>query len=249
MVTIATAAAQSNAAYVAFQPLPNRLPAILFTPEPLSGSLLSPFAAPDANSPQHAAIVPIVAAPEPSAEDAGAQQAEAEVTSEPQAQADTTSEAPAASSAEAPPPASETEAPSDTASVPEEAPPPPPAPPTMGKITVIVENVETDTGTVNIAVCDKGLSREGCPYVREVPAQVGFVETEFDDIPPGIYAVVSYHDVNGNNQFDKFLGMPREPYALSNHANDKLVPTFKDASLNITAGDNAVIIRLKRLGG
>jgi uncharacterized protein (DUF2141 family) len=85
--------------------------------------------------------------------------------------------------------------------------------------------------------------------VREVPASLGFVETEFDDIPPGTYAVVGYHDVNGNDEFDKLLGMPREPYALSNNASEKLIPTFRDASLTINAGDNAIIIRLKRLGG
>ena len=57
------------------------------------------------------------------------------------------------------------------------------------------------------------------------------METEFDDIPPGTYAVVGYHDVNGNNEFDKLFGMPREPYALSSKAADMLVPTFADAAL------------------
>ena len=75
------------------------------------------------------------------------------------------------------------------------------------------------------------------------------METEFHDIPPGNYAVVGYHDVNGNNQFDKLMGIPREPYALSGHAAEKLVPTFADAELPIKSGENAIIIRLKRLGG
>ena len=128
-------------------------------------------------------------------------------------------------------------------------PAPPAADPNATTVTVIVENVESASGNVNVAVCDKDLSREGCPYVREVPAQQGFVETEFKDIPPGTYAVVGYHDVNGNDTFDKLFGMPREPYALSSKAADKLVPTFADAALTIKSGENAVIIRLKRLGG
>ena len=45
------------------------------------------------------------------------------------------------------------------------------------------------------------------------------------------------------------LGIPREPYALSGRAADKMVPTFADAALPIKTGENAVIIRLKRLGG
>ena len=132
---------------------------------------------------------------------------------------------------------------------PEPAPGPPTADPNASTVTVIVENVESAAGNVNVAVCDKDLSREGCPYVREVPAQAGFIETEFKDIPPGTYAVVGYHDVNGNDTFDKLFGMPREPYALSSKAGDKLVPTFADAALTIKSGENAVIIRLKRLGG
>ena len=55
--------------------------------------------------------------------------------------------------------------------------------------------------------------------------------------------------MNGNDQFDKMMGIPREPYALSSNAGEKLVPTFADAALPIKSGENAIIIRLKRLGG
>lgn len=116
-------------------------------------------------------------------------------------------------------------------------------------ISVVVENVKTDTGTVNIGLCDKGLSRETCPFDKEVRASAGFVEATFDNIPPGTYAVVAYHDANGNGQFDRILGVPREPYALSGEAGQKMVPSFKDAALPIRTGENAVIIRLRRLSG
>jgi uncharacterized protein (DUF2141 family) len=121
--------------------------------------------------------------------------------------------------------------------------------PTNAVISVIVENVETDGGTVNVGLCDKGLSRETCPYDKEVRASAGFVETTFENIPPGSYAVVAYHDANGNGQFDRVLGIPREPYALSGKAAKKMVPTFSDAVLPIHTGENAVVLRLKRLGG
>jgi uncharacterized protein (DUF2141 family) len=116
-------------------------------------------------------------------------------------------------------------------------------------ISVVVENVETSGGTVNIGLCDKGLSRETCPYDKEVQAAAGFVEVTFESIPPGNYAVVAYHDLNGNGQFDRFLGLPREPYALSGRAATEMVPSFNDAALPIRTGENAVVIRLKRLVG
>ena len=46
----------------------------------------------------------------------------------------------------------------------EGATPPATESPTTAAISVIVENVETSDGTVNIGLCDKGLSRETCPY-------------------------------------------------------------------------------------
>jgi uncharacterized protein (DUF2141 family) len=123
-----------------------------------------------------------------------------------------------------------------------------PAQPAGTIIHVIVENVESNQGTVNVAVCDTGLSHEGCPYTTSAPAAQGFVEVVFDDVPPGEYAVVGYHDVNNNDEFDKFLSMPREPYALSGEAANSLIPAFRDAQLKINQGENYVIIRMKRLG-
>jgi len=224
---LAAPAGAQQGAGIEFLPIPDDPPLYLFAPGPLSGSMLKPLVGP---TPRTGADI----APEPGPEPKVVartlpEEAYAPATPEPTAPAT----AMIAPSAPEPPPAAAA----------------PPAP-TTGTVTVIVENVESATGTINVAVCDKGLSREGCPYSHEIPANgQGFVETEFDNIPPGNYAVVGYHDVNGNNEFDKLFGMPREPYALSSRAADKLVPTFNDAALPIIAGPNSVIIRLKRLGG
>jgi uncharacterized protein (DUF2141 family) len=92
-------------------------------------------------------------------------------------------------------------------------------------------------------------ARTVVPFKKSAPASQGFVEMTLDGIPPGNYAVVGYHDVNGNDEFDKFLGMPREPYALSSTAAESLVPRFQDAAMPIKEGENVVIIRLKSFGG
>jgi uncharacterized protein (DUF2141 family) len=241
IAAVATAEAQSEPVRLGFVPMHNRLPILMFAPDSLAGTLLRPLPGPSVPG----------ALPEVSLE-----VVPAAVTGELPAPEETI-EATTASSADvgsiepaAPEPPQET-----TAALPESVPaaeesPPADQPKSSGStVTVIVENVESGTGTVNVAMCDKGLSREGCPYIREVPAQAGFVETEFHDIPPGTYAVVGYHDVNGNDIFDKIFVMPREPYALSNHASEKLVPTFSDAALPIKSGENAIIIRLTKLGG
>ena len=123
--------------------------------------------------------------------------------------------------------------------------PPESEPPTLATVHVIAENIESNRGTVRLALCDTGLSVEGCPYQLSVPAAVGFVEATFKDIPPGTYAVVGYQDLNDNNEFDMLFGLPREPYALSGAAGDALVPTFEDAAIPLAAGENDVQIRMR----
>ena len=239
-ILASAAYAQSGGTQLELLPMPNTLPRVFFAPDSLAGTYLEPFAAPESGGPfamveavpetvdvaETAAIAP-VDGPEPVAEPVAMVQVQAD-----QAPLEQSPSAGGGSEVAV-------ESPAD----------PPPDEPRMSTVRVIVENVETARGRVNVAVCDTSLSEEGCPYHTSVPATVGFVEAIIDEVPPGIYAVVSYHDVNGNDEFDKFLAMPREPYALSGAAADVLVPEFSDATLDINEGENYVIIRLKRLGG
>lgn len=248
-----TAAAQS--ARVEMVPMPATLPKLLFAPDPIAGTMLRPLREIQSGAP----VIDPEPGPEPGSEIAQAQSAVEPVGAEPTgALAPAEPEMPpiaATEGAEAATPDTPAEAvpqaPEATAlavpSVPEVA--PEPAPPSGSSVHVIVENVASAAGIVNVAVCDQGLSEEGCPYKTSAPAAQGFVEMKLDGIPPGNYAVVGYHDVNGNDEFDKFLGMPREPYALSSTAAETLVPRFQDAALPIHEGDNVVIIRLKTFGG
>jgi uncharacterized protein (DUF2141 family) len=137
--------------------------------------------------------------------------------------------------------------PTDAAPQPQEA-SPAPVSPTTATVDVVVENVEVDRGKVWLALCSTALSIDGCPYKESVPATAAFVEAKFENIPPGAYAVAAYQDLNDNGVFDKILGVPREPYALSGAAANELVPRFRDAALEMHVGDNNVVIHLKRLG-
>lgn len=242
-VAITTAQAQTEGTRINMLPLPKQLPLAFFAPDSLAGAMLEPLALPEAPAGTQLAAgnrTGSIKAVEPQAEPRPERtaQADPDETSAGEAPADDT---PAAAAAD--------ETPSEAAPEPAAAEAQPDAeglPATV--VHVIVENVESDSGFVNIAVCDTGLSEEGCPYHISLPASRGFVEAMFDNVPPGIYAVVGYHDVNENQEFDKFLGVPREPYALSGAAAEKLVPSFADAALKIKEGENYVIIRMKRLG-
>ena len=52
---------------------------------------------------------------------------------------------------------------------------------------------------------------------------------------PGRYAVAVYHDVNANRKFDKnLLGLPKEPYGVSNNPRVYLrAPKFDEAAIDV----------------
>jgi len=56
-------------------------------------------------------------------------------------------------------------------------------------------------------------------------------------LPPGDYALLIYHDENRNGELDQnFVGIPREPIALSNNYLPKGPPSFSRASISVESG-------------
>ena len=60
-------------------------------------------------------------------------------------------------------------------------------------------------------------------------------------MPPGTYAVVVHHDVDADDQFDKnFIGVPREPIAISRGYRPKGPPVYARASFALAPGEARV---------
>jgi uncharacterized protein (DUF2141 family) len=55
-------------------------------------------------------------------------------------------------------------------------------------------------------------------------------------LPPGEYAISIFYDANSNGELDtNFIGIPKEPVALSNNAKAKFgPPKYKDALFTLT---------------
>jgi len=53
----------------------------------------------------------------------------------------------------------------------------------------------------------------------------------FKDLPKGDYTVSAFHDENNNHKLDtNFIGIPKEPYGISNNAKGFMgPPKYKDA--------------------
>ena len=64
-----------------------------------------------------------------------------------------------------------------------------------------------------------------------VTVENGKATATFEDVAAGTYAISSFYDKNGNGKLDtNFLGIPKEPTAMSNNAKGSFgPPKFKDA--------------------
>jgi uncharacterized protein (DUF2141 family) len=80
-----------------------------------------------------------------------------------------------------------------------------------------------------------------------LPAQAKGVTCRFDDVPGGIYAVSVGHDLNGNKRVDtNFIGLPTEPWGVSNNVRPSLrAPRFDEASFKVAPDAKDVAIDIK----
>lgn len=63
----------------------------------------------------------------------------------------------------------------------------------------------------------------------------GKAKSTFTDLAPGVYAVSAFYDKNANGKMDtNFLGIPKEPTAMSNNAKARFgPPKYKDAKFDL----------------
>jgi uncharacterized protein (DUF2141 family) len=104
-------------------------------------------------------------------------------------------------------------------------------------LRIEVTGLQSAEGNIYIAVYDskdtwlgKETVLEQQVVIVEARSEDGLVSTELD-LPPGEYALSIYHDTNDNGDLDtNFIGIPKEPVALSNNARPKFgPPKYKDA--------------------
>lgn len=114
------------------------------------------------------------------------------------------------------------------------------------KLKVVVKDIKVGEGSVVLAVYDNEKSFLKTPLVQQ-RAKAGHQSLEFSlDLPEGNYAIAIYQDLNDNKKFDKgWLGIPTEPYGLSNNFRPTLAaPGFNDCKFKI-AQQTTTTIALK----
>jgi len=115
-------------------------------------------------------------------------------------------------------------------------------------LEVAVDAVRGGEGQVKMMLFEReeGFRKEDkARQVLALPAAIGTVSGVFRELPPGRYAVIAYHDENGDGKLNLRFGMfPKEGYGLSNNPKLSGPPKFKDAAFDVTEAGIRVGITL-----
>ncbi len=119
-------------------------------------------------------------------------------------------------------------------------------------LTVKVEHIAKAGGNLRLAIYNaKSFPNDNAdPIVDKVVTATPSVQTvELPAVPPGVYAVKMFQDVNRNEKFDfNWLGIPSERYGFSNNARPNWfrmsAPTFEEAKIELKPGTNRIEIWL-----
>jgi uncharacterized protein (DUF2141 family) len=119
---------------------------------------------------------------------------------------------------------------------------------TSGTLKVIVEGLESDSGSVQIGLFnteDSWEDKEEKFKGAIIPVKDKKAEWIIKNIPFGEYAIRFFHDENGNNAMDmNLIGMPTESYGFSNNAKALFsMPGFDKAKFMFDSTHTTEIIK------
>ena len=112
-------------------------------------------------------------------------------------------------------------------------------------ITVSIDNVTSNKGTVGFALHSKDTFMKAAPIAASDTKIIdGKVTVTFENVKPGEYAILASHDENENGKMDfRENGMPLESYGASNNVMNFGPPQFGDAKFKVTNEDLDIKIR------
>lgn len=118
-----------------------------------------------------------------------------------------------------------------------------------GTLEVTVRGLRSADGAVAIALFDQAARfDERKDAIRRAYLTIAGGEAHWsvDGLPAGDYALLAYHDENGNGELDfRPLGIPKEPIAVSNGAKRLLgPPRFDSAKFAVGPESSSVTLEL-----
>lgn len=116
------------------------------------------------------------------------------------------------------------------------------------QLTVHLTDIKNEQGTIFVELySDPATFRKSAKALKiiKVPAKLGAVTVVFSGLESANYAILSFHDEDGNGQMNKRFGMiPIEGYGLSNNPKVMGPPAFKESAFEVNQ-DSEVSIQFK----
>lgn len=111
----------------------------------------------------------------------------------------------------------------------------------QGKLEVVVSNIKSAKGTINVALFSDPDTFLKTPAIGKiVKAEAGSVTVVFDNVPAGEYGISAIHDENENGEIDSnMIGIPKEGFGFGNNS----MGTFGPPSFNkakVTIGSESI---------
>lgn len=116
-----------------------------------------------------------------------------------------------------------------------------------GTLVVQITNVRNDKGEVHVDVCPQAsFLKDNCPYAASAPAHTGTTTVTVRGLPPGDYAVQTFHDENRNHKVDRALfGIPKEGVGFSRDAPIRMSPPKWEAAVFHFAGAGTITLKTR----
>lgn len=112
-------------------------------------------------------------------------------------------------------------------------------------ITATVVNATSDTGKVSFALYNKQNFLAKPLQAKTATIKNGKSLVVFENVKPGEYAIVCFHDKNNNDKMDfEANGMPIEDFGASNNAMNFGPPQYNQAKFSVTNKNVSLEIKL-----
>ncbi len=114
-------------------------------------------------------------------------------------------------------------------------------------VVVAVEGIQPAQARLLVNLCSDGLEPQDCADGQVALVTGPTAVLTFANVPPGVYAVAAFEDLNGNGVLDRSRnGLPLEPYGFSNGAGRRSTPRFEQAAVSVQR-DISIAIRLSSI--
>jgi uncharacterized protein (DUF2141 family) len=115
-------------------------------------------------------------------------------------------------------------------------------------VSVVVAGAEPNGAKVFVAICANDFNAASCPFGASKVPQGPTVKFDFTGVTPSRYAIVAFQDTDGTGTLRRSkLGIPLEPFALSNDAGRTAKPTFEAAAVTIGGGGGEFRLNLRTI--